>query len=92
MKEIANIKNVYRIFKGFLSENGHSRHVSVSYFLVLILFLQVNYASMDGSANNRAFLKMHFAPFDLETCDFTASSPYDPSHKVVMLMDPSVSN
>ena len=46
---------------------------------------------MDGSANNRAFLKMHFPNYSLATCNFTATSPYNPDQKVIMLMDPSVS-
>ena len=50
---------------------------------------QVDYACMDGSANNRAFLKMHFSGHPADS-KYTCRDPLDPKHSVVFLMDPSV--
>ena len=52
--------------------------------------IQVNYFSMDGSSNNRSFLKMHFKS-DPAKDEFATTNIHNPSKKIVFLMDPSVS-
>jgi hypothetical protein len=49
----------------------------------------VNYISMDGSSNNRAFLKMHFPDGDPCKAKYTTKNIHDPSQNVVFIMDPS---
>ena len=52
--------------------------------------MQVSYCCMDGSSNNRAFMKMHFEGHPMIS-KYTAPNPYDPDHDIVFIMDPSVS-
>ena len=43
---------------------------------------------MDGSANNRAFMRMHFINYNIESCNYTTED--SDGQKVVLLMDPMV--
>jgi hypothetical protein len=47
---------------------------------------------MDGSANNRAFVRLHFPGKEPMDENFTTTNIYDPSKSMVFLMDPSVRN
>ena len=55
------------------------------------ILIQVYYGCMDGSSNNRAFVKIHFHDDEPAACNFTTHNPSNPSEKMVFLMDPSVS-
>lgn len=46
------------------------------------------YCCMDGSSNNRAFLKMHFPENDTLSTRMVASNFKNPSRKMIFIMDP----
>jgi hypothetical protein len=43
---------------------------------------------MDGSSNNRAFLKMHFPEKDPLSTKMVAANFKNPSRKLIFIMDP----